>query len=186
VRRVSWPLGESLTRWSIRDSMPEFVIRRATAADASILARHRAEMFREMGVVQPSLYQDLVDASRAYFEEAIPAERYVGWVCECSSPSGTIVGGAGAQLRELAPRPDSSGARLARGPECYVLNVFTEQAWRRQGVAERLMRELMQWAAGLGIERLSLHASNEGRTVYEKLGFVATNEMRREATIKRA
>jgi GNAT superfamily N-acetyltransferase len=185
VRRVSWSLGESLTR-AIRESMPEFVIRRATAADAAILARHRAEMFREMGVVQPSLYQDLVDASQAYFEEAIPAERYIGWVCESSSPSGTIVGGAGAQLRELAPRPNSGGARLARGPECYVLNVFTEPAWRRQRVAERLMRELMQWATGLGIERLSLHASNEGRTVYEKLGFVATNEMRRDATIKGA
>lgn len=185
MRRVSRPLGESLTR-AIRDPMPEFVIRRATAADASSLARHRAEMFREMGVVQPSLYQDLVDASRAYFAEAIPAERYIAWVCECSRPLGTIVGGAGAQLRELAPRPDGSGARLARGPECYVLNVFTEPAWRRQGVAERLMRELLQWAAGLGIERLSLHASNEGRAVYEKLGFVATNEMRRDATTKGA
>jgi hypothetical protein len=31
------------------------VIRRATVADAAILARHRVEMFREMGQVTPGL-----------------------------------------------------------------------------------------------------------------------------------
>ena len=163
--------------------MTEFTIRLATANDAAILARHRAEMFREMGTVKPSLYGDLLEASRKFFEEAIPAGRYVGWVCECTSPAGTIVGGAGVQLRELAPRPDASGAHLARGPECYILNVFTDPPWRRRGVADRLMRELMQWAAARRIARFSLHASHEGRAVYEKLGFVATNEMRRDVTI---
>lgn len=160
--------------------MTEFTVRHATADDASILARHRAEMFREMGILPPTLYHTLVEASRTFFERAIPAGRYLGWVCECGQPPGTIVGGAGVQLRELAPRPDSRGQRLASGPECYVLNVFTELQWRRRGVAGRLMRELMKWAEMQGIERLTLHASSEGRALYEKLGFVATNEMRRE------
>jgi hypothetical protein len=42
----------------------EFRVRPATAADASALARHRAEMFREMGVLDPSFYDALVAASR--------------------------------------------------------------------------------------------------------------------------
>jgi len=41
-------------------------IRRATAADAGVLARHRAEMFRDMGELPAGLYDTLIDAARAY------------------------------------------------------------------------------------------------------------------------
>jgi GNAT superfamily N-acetyltransferase len=156
-------------------------IRRATLADAAILARHRVEMFREMGQLAAELSAPLFDASRAYFVEAIPAERYVGWVCEPSSGPKEVIGGAGIQLRELAPRPDRAGQHLASGPEGYVLNVFTEPQWRRHGVAESLMRALIAWATARGVRRLSLHASAEGRLLYEKLGFVPANEMRRDS-----
>jgi hypothetical protein len=78
-------------------------------------------MFREMGVLDPSFYEGLVAASREYFALAIPAGRYLGWVREPVAEPGTIVGGAGVQLRELAPRPDPSGRRFAAGPEAYIL-----------------------------------------------------------------
>jgi GNAT superfamily N-acetyltransferase len=155
-------------------------IRRATVADAEILARHRVEMFREMGQVTPGVSGLLFEASRAYFVEAIPADRYIGWVCEGPTGPREVIGGAGLQLRDLAPRPDRTGQRLASGPEGYVLNVFTEPQWRRQGVAELLMRALMEWATARGVQRLSLHASAEGRPLYEKLGFTPANEFRRD------
>ena len=158
-------------------------IRRATVADAEILARHRVEMFREMGQVIPGLYRPLFEACRTYFVEAIPTERYIGWVCESSSRPKAVIGGAGIQLRELAPRPDRTGRHLPSGPEGYVLNVFTEPQWRRQGVAESLMRALIAWATARGVQRLSLHASLEGRALYEKLGFVPSNEMRRDYVV---
>ena len=50
-----------------------FVVRVATDSDAAILARHRAAMFRDMGVLPDELSESLVDASRRYFEEAIPS-----------------------------------------------------------------------------------------------------------------
>jgi GNAT superfamily N-acetyltransferase len=157
------------------------VIRRATVADAAILARHRVEMFREMGQVTPGISGPLFEASRAYFVAAIPAERYIGWVCESSSGPKVVIGGAGMQLRELAPRPDRSGQHLPSGPEGYVLNVYTEPQWRRQGVADSLLRALIAWATARGVQRLSLHASAEGRPLYEKLGFAPANEMRRDS-----
>jgi ribosomal protein S18 acetylase RimI-like enzyme len=40
------------------------------------------------------------------------------------------------------------------------------------------MRALLQELAGRGIRRIVLHASDEGRRLYERLGFVPTNEMR--------
>jgi GNAT superfamily N-acetyltransferase len=153
-------------------------IRRATAADAGVLAHHRAEMFRDMGALPDGLHDTLVEAARAYFTQAIADGRYVGWVAELDDPSREIVAGAGLQLRELLPRPDGARQRLVRGPQALVLNVYTERAWRRGGVADALMRELLQWCRGNGIESVVLHASDEGRPLYEKLGFTPTNEMR--------
>ncbi|PYO63373.1 MAG: N-acetyltransferase [Gemmatimonadetes bacterium] len=153
-------------------------MRRATAADAGVLARHRAEMFRDMGQLPDGLSDTLIDAARAYFTQAIADGRYVGWVAELDDRSGEIVAGAGLQLRELLPRPDAVRERLVRGPQALVLNVYTERAWRRRGVADALMRELLRWCRGNGIESVVLHASGEGRPLYEKLGFRPTNEMR--------
>ena len=155
--------------------MTGFSIRRATVADADVLARHRAEMFRDMGQLTEDLYDTLVQAARAYFAGAVPGGRYVAWLAEAE---GRIVGGAGLQLRELLPRPALGGRRLVGGPQGLILNVFTERAWRRRGVAAALMRELLQWCRAHGIESLVLHASADGRPLYEKLGFTPTNEMR--------
>jgi len=153
-------------------------IRRATAADAGVLARHRAEMFRDMGELPASVYDTLIDAARAYLTQAVTDGRYVGWVAELDAGSREIIGGAGVQLRELLPRPDVARERLVRGPQGLIVNVYTERAWRRKGVADALMRELLQWCRENGIESVVLHASDEGRPLYERLGFRPTNEMR--------
>lgn len=158
--------------------MVAFTIRLATSRDVDVLARHRAEMFKDMGHLPAALSDTLLQAARAYFAAAIPDGRYVAWLAELRDPPGEIVGGAGLQLRELLPRPHPAGERLMRGPQGLVLNVFTERRWRRQGVAAGLMEELLRWTRAYGIESLVLHASAEGRPLYERLGFVPTNEMR--------
>ena len=158
--------------------MTGYSIRRATVTDAPVLARHRAEMFRDMGQVTDDLYDTLTEASRAYFARAIPEGRYVAWVAAERNGAGQVIGGAGLELRELLPRPAPAGGRLVRGPQALILNVFTERSWRRRGVADALMRELLRWCQDNGIESLVLHASDAGRGLYEKLGFTPTNEMR--------
>jgi len=155
-----------------------FTIRLATSRDADVLARHRAEMFKDMGQLAAALYDPLVQEARAYFAAAIPDGRYIAWVAELRERRGEVVGGAGIQLRELLPRPHPAGERLMRGPQGLILNVFTERPWRRQGIAVALIEELLRWTRAHGIESLVLHASADGRPLYERLGFVPTNEMR--------
>ena len=148
-------------------------------ADAPVIARHRAGMFRDMGQLPPELYVELVDLTVAYLSHAIPSGEYVGWL---ASPHGSpeVVAGAGVQLRRILPRPIASGGqtRIAFAREAIVLNVFTDAAWRGHGAARQLMEHVLEWAAATRIDRLVLHASEEGRPLYERLGFVLTNEMR--------
>jgi GNAT superfamily N-acetyltransferase len=156
-----------------------FVVRNATAADAAVIARHRAEMFRDMGQLPTPIYHDLVDQTVAYLPAAIASGEYIGWLVSAPD-SPEIIAGAGVQRRRILPRPASvdGGTRIAAGREAIVLNVFTEVPWRRNGIARLLMEHVLEWASHADIDRLVLHASDEGRVLYEHLGFVPTGEMR--------
>src|SRR2546426_3640947 len=114
-------------------------IRRATVADAAILARHRVEMFREMGQLIPGLSGPLFEASRAYFVEAIPAERYIGWVYESSSGPEAVIGGGGGQVRELPPPPAPAGPGPGGGPPGDVLHSFPGAQRGRSGGGQSLL-----------------------------------------------
>jgi ribosomal protein S18 acetylase RimI-like enzyme len=155
-----------------------FDIRQATDGDIPSLARHRTAMFRDMGKLSASQAAPLEDATAAYLRGAMPRGEYLGWVAEDEGAPPRIIGGAGVQLRTILPRPTEGRTELELGPEAIVLNVYVEPAWRRRGVAAALMRTMLEHLAGRGIHRIVLHASPEGRRLYERLGFVPTNEMR--------
>jgi hypothetical protein len=44
--------------------------------------------------------------------------------------------------------------------------------------------EILRWAGAAQLDRLVLHASSEARSLYERMGFVVTNEMRYEGMFK--
>ena len=154
--------------------MASFDIRPATPADSRLLATQRVAMFRDMGRTIPAIEQPLLESCADYFKKALANGEYAGWVASAGSDP---IGGAGVQFRPLVPRTDPTGHLLVAGREGLILNVYVDPAHRRQGVARALMETLIQWAPGAGIVRLVLHASPDGRRLYESLGFVDSNEM---------
>jgi GNAT superfamily N-acetyltransferase len=166
---------------------PSASVRLATSADAAVIARHRAEMFRDMGGLPDALHDPLVAGTARYLEEAIPSGEYVGWLASPLDTPTTIVAGAGIQRRRALPRPRAYASRtvLAFGNEAIVLNVFTERAWRRRGLGRLLMEHVLGWARDVQLDTLVLHASSDGRRLYESLGFVQTNEMRYDGDLQR-
>jgi len=156
-----------------------FTVRPAATADIPLLARHRAAMFRDIGKLAPALEEPLERATAAYLREAMPRGEYLGWVADDGEPRPRIIGGAGVQLRGILPRPRPGTGELELGPEAIILNVYVEAEWRRRGVAEALMRALLDALDARNIRRVVLHASPDGRRLYERLGFVPTNEMQR-------
>jgi len=55
----------------------------------------------------------------------------------------------------------------------YILNVYTEPAWRRRGFAGQLVRQCVDWLRQQDIRIVSLHASPHGQSVYANQGFHA-------------
>jgi GNAT superfamily N-acetyltransferase len=158
-----------------------FQVRRATVADATIIAHHRCSMFHDMGTIQSDAIPGLGAMTVDYLAHALPAEEYRAWLLYEESNPHVIVGGAGLLVRNIPPFPVMQGPHkgaLAKGLQGLVMNVYVERNWRRRGGADMLMRAVMEHAKDIGIESLVLHASAEGRPLYEQLGFVQTNEMR--------
>jgi RimJ/RimL family protein N-acetyltransferase/GNAT superfamily N-acetyltransferase len=158
----------------------DFAVRRATREDAPVIARHRARMFQDMGEISADASADFTEASREWTDRALASGEYVGWLASPQGQPELIVAGAGVQLRQVPPhpcRPAREGA-FARGRHAIVLNVFTEPDWRNRGLARLLMEEVLRWARTEKLDRLVLHASADARSLYERMGFIATNEMR--------
>ena len=161
-----------------------FLVRKARLEDAPSIARHRARMFQDMGEISSATFEDFVREARVWLEQALANGEYVGWLGVPRDKPEVIAGGAGVQLRQVAPhpcRPSKAGA-FAKGRHAIVINVFTEPEWRRRGLARLLMEKIISWAGTERLDRLVLHASDDARRLYEQMGFVATNEMRYEGS----
>jgi GNAT superfamily N-acetyltransferase len=158
-----------------------FTIRLATPADGDAIAEHRARMFDEMGQVRPGTFETLRAKSCERLRDLLKRGEYIGWLALPAQNPDIIAGGAGVQLREVLPHPlsrENQSNGIGEGRHAIILNVFTEPQWRHQGVAMLLLQRIIQWARSERLDRLVLHASEAGRPLYERLGFVDTNEMR--------
>jgi GNAT superfamily N-acetyltransferase len=154
-----------------------FQIRRATAQDADIISWHRARMFQDMGDVSGDAFETLRSKARKRLEECLDKGNYIGWLASPADQPELVVAGAGVQLQPILPRPVDA-SRIGEGWQGTIVNVFTEPEWRRRGIASLLIKEITTWSDNEQLDRLILHASEEGRSIYERLGFVASNEMR--------
>lgn len=147
----------------------EFSVRRATVADADVLARHRCEMWLVMSDLLPEGYDEMYAQCVRYFEEAVAERSYEGWLI--ADKSGKVVAGGGLLLRRIAPFPLENGLSCPSEKQAHILNMFTETEYRRFGLAKLLMDTMLGWCRAEVIGHVTLNASSVGKPLYEKLGF---------------
>ncbi len=83
----------------------------------------------------------------------------------------TVIGCATICYMTVVPTPDHPAGKRA-----HIMNVHTEEAYRRQGIGSRMMNVLIDEAKERGVTEVSLDATDEGRLLYEKCGFQASVE----------
>lgn len=142
----------------------ELQIHRATAADMEDLVRMRfAYLQIEYDEMEPERARQVEQSMRAYFAKALPTGDFVGLF---GKVTGQIVATAYATIATRAANPLWVNGRVGT-----VLNVMTLPEYRHQGIATRLMQELIAIAKEQEVSHLELSASEQGRPLYEKLGF---------------
>jgi len=138
-----------------------YTVRDATAPDIPTIVRHRLHMFEDMGVVIDT--HAVSAAFAAWLDEHLPDGTYRAWLVE---HRGAIVAGGGLVALPWPPGPRELSGRLP-----IVYNIYTEPAHRRQGLARLLMQTIHAWCLEAGYRTVGLAASDEGRSLYESLGY---------------
>jgi GNAT superfamily N-acetyltransferase len=152
-----------------------FRLRLATIDDIPILVSHRRKMFEDMAALKGEQHDraglEAMDAQyAAQLRYEIPAGSTRVWVIE---DRGQIAASGALKFIDWLPRPDGSRRGLV-----YVHSVYTELDYRRKGLARRILNVMLDYCRENGWLRISLHASELGRGLYDDLGFKPTNEMR--------
>jgi GNAT superfamily N-acetyltransferase len=144
--------------------MSAYTVRRATVADAAIIATHRASMFRDMGELAVAEVPAFEAATEAWIAERMTRGDYLAWLVEYDA---RVVAGGGVLVSDLWPTP-----RIRRASRtAHVASMYTEREHRRRGLARLVVRAILDWCATNAIELVTLRASAEGQPVYEQLGF---------------
>jgi ribosomal protein S18 acetylase RimI-like enzyme len=146
------------------------VLRPATRLDLNALLEFRLAMLeavfpRDTSAPEPDPAL-LREANERWLSEHLGLD-FQAWMADLD---GRAVASAGLLWFPHPPGPNNPG-----GLEAYILNVYTRPEARGLGAARALMGLLVDAAKAAGVRRIWLRASEDGRSLYESMGFRAGN-----------
>ncbi len=62
------------------------------------------------------------------------------------------------------------------GKRAHLMNVYTNKDYRRQGIAQKIIGQLIDEAKQKGVTEISLDATESGMPLYESCGFVKNKD----------
>jgi GNAT superfamily N-acetyltransferase len=146
------------------------LIRPASLADIPEILRQRRRMYEDIHHTDSLALDTVVSLSSAYFKIALAEGSFRAWL---ATDGDRPVAGGAVLVSPWPAHPNDLECRRAT-----ILNVYTDPEYRRRGISRTLVQTIITWCRREGFAYVSLHASDEGRRLYESLGFEASNEMR--------
>jgi len=110
-------------------------------------------------------------ATKKWIRKKLSEGTLVGFIVK--DDDGKVAGSGCVWMREEQPRPNNP-----RQVVPYIMSIYTEKRFRHMGVAKMVMKAAIRWCRENGYERVVLHASDEGKPLYESFGFEPGREMR--------
>lgn len=144
--------------------------RTATPADAHLISYHRRRMFVDAGREDNQVLGVMSHHFEPWVAKMIGEGKYFGWL---TSDRDRVVAGLGLLILDWPPHPFDP-ASVHRG---YLLNMYVEAEHRRRKLGSHLIELALVEARLRSIRVIALHATDEGRPLYESCGFRQTNEM---------
>ena len=139
-------------------------IRQASLDELEELMEWRMEVLSHVFAIPPDEdTRDLYEANLAYYKSALPKGEHIAVFAEIS---GATVGCGGLCLYSEMPSPDNPSGQCA-----YLMNIYTREQYRRQGIGKAIAEWLIDRAKERGVTKIYLETSDSGRPMYESLGF---------------
>jgi GNAT superfamily N-acetyltransferase len=151
--------------------MPEaLIIREGTPDDIPDILRQRRAMYLDMDYEDSPALAEMLSTCEPYLRQAFAEHSFRSWM----GLLGPRIAGGGAVV--ISPWPSHPYDLECR--RATILNVYVYPEFRRQGIARQLMQTMIAWCKQENFASVFLHASKDGRALYEGLGFEPTNEMK--------
>ncbi len=150
--------------------MAKFELSLANVDDVDILVKHRLGMFNDMHPDLAKEVQASEGQTRQWIKEKMSDGTLAGFIVR--TKDGRAAGSGCIWIKKEQPNP--THLRL-EAP--YLLSMYTEKSFRRQGVARLIVKAAIAWSKEHGYDHINLHATDVGKPLYEEFGFTATNEM---------
>jgi GNAT superfamily N-acetyltransferase len=99
-----------------------------------------------------------------YFELSLKDGSIISWIAE---EYGIIVATSGICFYQLPPTYSNP-----TGKSAYVTNMYTQNEYRGKGIASDLLNLVIDEAKKQCYKVARLHASIQGKSIYERFGFV--------------
>ena len=142
--------------------------KRATIKDIDLLTITRIEVLRAANRLSDDT--DLSEVERQsynYYQKALCDDSHIAYLVF----DGTRFVGAGAvSFFQVMPTYHNLS-----GNKAYIMNMYTRPEYRRRGIAIKILDMLIKESKNRGITAISLEATDMGRPLYEKYGFVKMN-----------
>jgi len=146
------------------------IIREASPNDIPEILRQRRRMYEDMHYNDATALDSMVSLSSTYLKTAMADGSFRAWL---ATDGDRVVAGGAVVISPWPAHPYDLQCRRAT-----ILNVYTDPEYRRRGIACQLMQTMIAWCKREDFARVTLHASDDGRHLYESLGFEPSNEMR--------
>ena len=138
---------------------------KASAADIAYLTEVRLKVLRSAnGLPDGAALPEVEAQTRVYYEQALRDGLHIAYLVfdgERFAASG------GVSFFRVLPT-----CHVPTGEKAYIMNLYTEPAYRRKGIAWRVLDLLVREAREKGVSEIMLEATAMGRPLYEKYGFV--------------
>ncbi len=105
----------------------------------------------------------LFDSLKKYFNNKMKKNEFISWL---AFKNDIIVATSGICFYQIPPSLKNISGKIA-----YIMNMYTKPEFRKQGIATNLFIKMMDEAKKVGIKKLVLHATEDGKKIYLKHGF---------------
>lgn len=141
-------------------------IYKATLDDIDDLIRLRIDFLTmDQGRLSDQNEKDIRAQLKVYLAKHIPLEDFIAVIAK--HPTGKIASAAFLIIQERPANPS-----FITGLTGTLLNVVTYPEFRRKGIASQVIGEIINEARQKGVSSIDLYATDDGRELYKKLGFV--------------
>ncbi len=146
-----------------------FTYKRATIEDIDMLTKTRIEVLRAANRLSENVDMSEVEKqSKKYYEKALYDDTHIAYlVFDSIGNENCYVGAGGVSYFQVMPTYHNPS-----GNKAYIMNMYTKPEYRRKGIALKTLNLLVEDAKSRGITAISLEATDMGRPLYEKYGFL--------------